>query len=175
MARRSLAYTPVDFAVLGAVAVIFGALFTPWWTIYYAAKALGGPAVARALTYGLWFMAAPLAASLIRKPLSALGGELLASIVETILPNPGGFTNIIYGLAQGLASEAVYAIGGYRHYGPISAALAGAVAAAPAVALDALLFGDIYPADVMALLFIAAFVSGAIYGIVAYAVSRAVR
>lgn len=174
-ARRLSKFTGVDYAVLGAVAVAFGVVFVPWWTAYYAVKAVAGPVAARLATYGLWFMAGPTAAALLRKPLSALLGETLAALVETLIPTAGGFTNLIYGFAQGLASEAAYAAAGYRRYGAAVTALAGGLAAFPAVALDAVLFGDIYPAGYMALIAAAAFASGVVYGLVAHYVGRAAR
>jgi len=118
----------------------------------------------------LWFIGAPLAATLIRKPGSALLGETLGALVETLIPTPGGFTNLIYGVAQGLASEAGYAMLRYRKFTPAAGALAGALAAFPCIALDALLFGEIAPPPVLMLWLIAAIISGAVYG---YAVSYA--
>jgi len=54
-------------------------------------------------------MAAPLAASLIKKPLREL-------------------VNALYGLAQGLFSEVAYAAGRYKRCGLVEAAVAGALA-----------------------------------------------
>jgi len=172
MSRR---YTALDLACLGVVAAVAGVIFALTWNVYYFGKAIGGPIVARIVSYGLWFIGAPLAASLIRKPLSAFLGETLGALVETIIPTYGGFTNIIYGVAQGAASEIAYALFRYRKFGVAQAALAGALAGFPCVALDAILFGDIYPPNVMAVITIAAVISGAIYGVVAATVVKAIR
>jgi len=175
MTSKTRLYTMVDVLILGAVAAIYGVLFFAWWNVYYAVKAVGGPIVARLVTYGLWFMPAPLAASLIRKAGSAFLGELLPALIESIIPTAGGLTNAIYGIAQGAFSEAAYAIFGYRRFGVVQSTLAGALAGIPAVALDAILFGDIFPFNIMVLVVAAAMLSGAIYGALAYAIARSVK
>jgi len=168
-------YTVVDWATLGLVAVVTGVVFTLTWNVYYIGKAIGGPVVARALSYGLWFIGAPLAASLIRKPASAFLGETLGALVETFLPNAGGFTNLIYGICQGIASEVAYAIFGYRRWGVLQGLLAGAFAGPVAVALDAILFQSLATPPVMLAWIVASITSGAIYGAIASAVGKAVR
>ncbi|WP_440059359.1 ECF transporter S component [Thermogladius sp. 4427co] len=174
-AGKRARYTGIDYTLLGLVGVVFGIVFVPWWTVYYIIKAIGGPIVARIVTYGLWFMAAPMSAVLIRKPLSGLLGESIAGLIESLIPQAGGLTSLIYGFAQGLASELAYAAGRYRNFGLVTSALAGGLAGFPAVALDALLFGDIYPWDYMFWIIIAVFISGLIYGVLAYLVGRTVR
>lgn len=164
----------VDILVLGVIAAIYGVLFYIWWDVYYAVKAVGGPVAARLVTYGLWFMPAPLAASLIRKPGSAVLGEVLPALLESIIPTPGGLTNLIYGVAQGVFSEASYAGFLYKKYGLLQAILAGALPALPAFALDAALFGDIYPVNEAVIVVSAIAVSGALYGAIAHSVARVV-
>ncbi|MCX8186708.1 MAG: ECF transporter S component [Sulfolobales archaeon] len=168
-------FTALDLTYLGVVAAICGVIFALTWNVYFIGSALGGPIIARIMSYGLWFIGAPLAATLIKKPGTAFLGEFLGAVVETLIPTYGAFTNIIYGFAQGAASELVYAMFKYRKYGIVQASLSGAVAGFPCVALDALLFGDIYPAEVMVLITIAAVISGAIYGAVAAIAVRSVR
>lgn len=172
---RGYRYTMVDILVLGVIAAVYAVIFYSAWPVYYAVSAAGGPIIARLATYGIWFMAAPLAASLIRKPLSALLGETLPALVESIIPTPGGLTNLIYGLTQGLFSELSYAAFRYREYGWLQSGIAGALPAVPAVTLDAVLFGDIYPWGEMTLIIVAAAISGAIYGVVAHSIARILR
>jgi len=170
--KLRFAYTALDYAYLAVVAVIAGLIFAGTWFVYYAAEAIGGKIASRLVSYGLWFIGAPLAASVVRKPLSALLGETLGALVETLIPTTGGITNIVYGVFQGLASEAAYTLFRYRKYTPAVGALAGMLAAFPCIALDALLFGEIAPPGVMLLWLVAAMVSGAVYG---YAVSYAAQ
>ena len=173
--KLSLKYTAIDFAMLAIVAVVSGIIFWATWFIYDLGKGIGGPIVARLISYGLWFIGAPLAASLIRKPLAGFLGETLGALVETIIPTIGGFTNLIYGLAQGAASELGYAILGYKRWGVGAGALAGALAAFPCVALDAILFGEIATVEVMTIWLVAAIVSGGVYGAIASMVAKAIR
>jgi len=168
-------YTGVDYALLGVVAVVAGIVFYSAWYVYDIGKAIGGIYAGRILAYGLWFIGAPLAASLIRRPLAAFLGEFLGALVETVIPTVGGFTNMIYGFFQGLASELGYALLGYRKWGILAGALAGALAAPPCIALDAVLFAEIYPAVVTALLLVVAMVSGAVYGALAALVADKLR
>ncbi|MEB3859629.1 MAG: ABC transporter permease, partial [Desulfurococcales archaeon] len=72
-------------------------------------------------------------------------------------------------------SEAAYYATGYKRWDLATAALAGALAAPGAIALDALLFGEIATSTVVALWTIGATISGAIYGSVGYGLSVAVR
>ncbi|MEM0453738.1 MAG: ECF transporter S component [Sulfolobales archaeon] len=168
-------FTALDLTYLGVVAAVCGVIFALTWNVYFIGSALGGPIAARILSYGLWFIGAPLAATLIKKPGAAFLGEFLGALVETIIPTYGAFTNLIYGFAQGIASELAYAIFRYRRFGIINASLSGAFAGFPCVALDALLFGDVFPPNVMVLITIAAVVSGAVYGAIAALAVRSVK
>lgn len=156
----------MDFALLAVVAAIASIVFYSAWFVYEIGSA-AGPIFSRMISYGLWFIGAPLAATLIKKPLSAFLGETLGALVESLLPTIGGITNLYYGIAQGALSELVYLARGYRKWDPLTAALAGAAAAPAAVALDALLFNEIATLPVMIAWTIAAAISGAIYGFVA--------
>lgn len=120
-------------------------------------------------------MPAPLAASLIKKPPSALLGETLPALIESIIPMPGGFTNLIYGLAQGFLSEVAYAVFRYKRYGLVQAGLAGALPTISAVTLDAVLFRSIYPWNEILLIVIVVAISGAVYRVIAYYASRVVK
>ncbi|MEM4717716.1 MAG: ECF transporter S component [Desulfurococcaceae archaeon] len=168
-------YTMIDLLVLGATTAIFAVVFISAWTVYYAVKAIGGPIIARIATYGMWFMPAPLVASILRKRLSAFLGEFLPALLESILPTPGGLTNALYGFFQGLFSELAYLLTGYRKYNVYTAIIAGALPTIPAITLDALLFEEIYPFEYMGYIIVAVAISGAIYGALAYYVARSIR
>ncbi len=172
---RTTKFTSIDLALLAVTGVVSGVIFTATWTLYNVSEALAGPVGARVISYGLWFIGAPLAASLIKKPFSAFLGELIGSLVETLIAPAGGITNVIYGFTQGLASELGYMIFRYGRWDVFSGAVAGALAGIPAVALDALLFGVIGGPIEMGLWFLAACVSGAIYGAVASSVGLSIR
>jgi len=175
MSTRRYRYTAIDLAYLGVVAAISGVIFALTWEVYYIGSVIGGPIGTRILSYGLWFIGAPLAATLIRKPFSAFLGETLGALVETIIPTYGGFTNIIYGVSQGFFSEIGYMIFKYERYDPWIGGLSGVLAGIPCVILDALLFKEIYPPQIMLSLLIAAMVSGGIYGYIASLAVRSIR
>lgn len=170
-----LRYTALDYAYLGVVAVVMGIIFFFTWSIYEFGKVVGGPIFARLISYGLWFIGAPLAASLIRKPLAGFLGETLGALLETLVPTIGGFTNIIYGVVQGALSESIYAALRYKRFDILAGGLAGAMAGPGAVVLDAILFAEIATPEVMLLWLIAAMLSGAIYGSIAAAVGQYLR
>lgn len=172
---NKLRYSMMDLLILGVIAAVFTVIFISMWTVYYAVKAIGGPIVARIITYGAWFMPAPLAASMIRKKLSAFLGEFLPALLESIMPTPGGLTNALYGLCQGLMSEVAYFATKYRRFDVVTASIAGSLPALAAVCLDAVLFGDIYPFDYMLQIILAVAISGAIYGVFAYYIAKAIR
>ncbi len=168
-------YTAIDFAYLAVVAVVSSVIFWAAWYVYDYGKIIGGPIGARLLSYGLWFIGAPLGATLVRKPLSAFLGETLGALIESFLPTAGGFTNLEYGIAQGLLSELVYAAFRYKRWDPLVAGLAGAAAAPAAVALDAILFQELFSPGLMIVMVIAAAISGFIYGYIAARAVEAVR
>jgi energy-coupling factor transport system substrate-specific component len=173
--KRKIRYTGIDLALLAVVGVISGIIFAGGWSIYYAVEAVAGPVGARLTSYGLWFIGAPLAATLIRKPLSALLGETVGAFVETLIAPAGGITNIIYGVLQGAASELVYFAMRYKKWDSIAGALSGLAAGPVAVTLDALLFGDIGSSLEMSLWVIAAMASGAIYGFISSYAAKSIR
>jgi energy-coupling factor transport system substrate-specific component len=175
MEGKSRRYTAVDYALLGVVAIVAGLIFWGTWYVYTFAEILGGKIATRLISYGLWFIGAPLAASLIRKPLSAFLGETLGALIESLIPTVGGLTNLIYGLFQGALSELAYLAFRYRRWGVVEGALAGACAAPAAVILDALLFSEIASPAVMILWLLAAVISGAVYGAIAASVARIIR
>lgn len=172
---RRARFTSIDLALLAVVGVICGVIFTATWTIYNVSEAIAGPVGARIISYGLWFIGAPLAASLLKKPLSAFLGEFLSALIETLIAPAGGITNVIYGCAQGLASELGYLIFRYKRWDIFSGAIAGALAGIPAVGLDALLFGLIGGPTEMSLWVLAACFSGAIYGALVSSVGLSIR
>lgn len=171
---RSSRFTSIDLALLAVAAVISGVIFTATWTVYNVAEVLAGPIGARVISYGLWFIGAPLAASLLKKPSSAFLGEFLGALVETLIAPAGGITNAIYGFAQGLTSELGYLMFRYRRWDVFSGALAGALAGIPAVTLDALLFGLIGGPVEMSLWVLAACASGGIYGAVVSSIALSI-
>ena len=123
-----------DVIMMAILGVVFSAV--------YMAVFQGGLALSTALTlaglspfgfeiiYGVWFMAATLAAYIIRKPGVALVTEVLASAIELLMGNSGGLTVVLTGIIQGLGAELIFAAFRYKKWNLGSLSLAGIVSAA---------------------------------------------
>lgn len=117
----------VDIVVAAVLGVACGLIFWGWNSIGYAwfsamdalTPGLGG------LAAGVWFLAGPLGALIIRKPGAALFVELLAGFVSMALGNQWGWTTMYSAFAQGLGAELVFLIFAYRRFGAMVAVLAG--------------------------------------------------
>jgi energy-coupling factor transport system substrate-specific component len=106
------------FAVvyLGALhlALIAGAALTPFGLQPFAIE----------VAFGVWFMAATLAAYIMQKPGVAFVTEVLAAILEVLMGNLTGPLVIVSGIVQGLGAEAVFAAFRYRRFDMKSMCLA---------------------------------------------------
>ena len=111
----------VMMAILGVLfAVVYMAVFYGGTAISVALTPLGLSAFGFELIYGVWFMAATIAAYIIRKPGAAL---------ELLMGNSGGATVVLTGLIQGVGCELGFAVFRYRKYNLLSMALSGVFAA----------------------------------------------
>ena len=109
-----------DVMMMAILGVVFSAV--------YLAVFQGGLALSTALTpaglapfgfeliYGVWFMAATLAAYIIRKPGVALVTEVLASFIELLMGNSGGLTVVLTGIIQGVGAELAFAAFRYKKW-----------------------------------------------------------
>lgn len=114
----------VMMAILGVLfAVVYMAVFYGGTAISVALTPLGLSAFGFELIYGVWFMAATIAAYIIRKPGAALITEVLASAIELLMGNSGGATVVLTGLIQGVGCELGFAVFRYRKYNLLSMAL----------------------------------------------------
>ncbi|WP_051232924.1 ECF transporter S component [Acidipropionibacterium thoenii] len=126
------------------VAVVFGFIFwvmdQAWTSLSVAMGPLGD--LAQNVLIGVWFLAAPVAVFIVRRPGAGILAELVASVVEVVfLGNPVGPILFVVGLVQGIGSEAAFAVTGYRRYGlPIFLA-SGAGASLLSFAFSTLRFG----------------------------------
>src|SRR3712207_3165177 len=124
----------VGIVVTAVLGVAFGVVFWAWgllWAATGAAFAAFPPA--QAFMYGVWLLPAVVAPLIVRKAGAGLFAELVAAVVSALLGSTWGAQVLLYGLLQGLAGEAGYAVFGYRRFGwpqaLLSAVLAGAMAA----------------------------------------------
>lgn len=119
----------LDIIVASVLAVACGVVF--WaWSLANPTLAAGVSVLAplRGLFTGGWLVAAVAGALVIGKPGAAVFCELVAALVEMILGSSYGFGAVQWGLAQGLAAEAVFALTRYRSFSLAVAVPAGAAA-----------------------------------------------
>jgi energy-coupling factor transport system substrate-specific component len=138
---RAARWRTVDIVVTAVLGVAFGVVFWAWGLLWSST----GPAFAafppgQAFMYGVWLIPAVLAPLIIRKPGAGLFAELLAATVSALLGSGWGTSVIVYGLLQGLAGEAGFAVFRYRRFGWPQALLSAALAGAMAAVLDLLYF-----------------------------------
>lgn len=81
------------------------------------------------IVYGVWFMAATIAAYVIRRPGAALITEVLAAAIELLLGNAGGGLLLIVATLQGLGCEVGFAAFRYRRFDLVSMSIAGILGA----------------------------------------------
>lgn len=127
-ATHSRAWSTRDIVVTAAVAVASGIAFILFDWFYSIVQGIGGNFVGNALA-GFWLIGGLLVPYIVRKPGSALFGELVASLVEASF-NPWGAIVIVSGLLEGVGAEVVFLATGYRNFSAKLMATAGAFSAA---------------------------------------------
>ncbi|MCV2491188.1 ECF transporter S component [Geodermatophilus sp. YIM 151500] len=131
----------VDIVVTAVLGVAFGVVFWAWGLLWAATgAAFDAFPPAQAVLYGIWLMPAVVAPLIVRKPGAALFAELVAATVSALLGSAWGGVVLVYGLLQGLAGEAGFAVFGYRRFGWFPALLAAALAGLMAAVLDLLYY-----------------------------------
>lgn len=127
----------LDIVAVAVLAVVSGVVFWAWNLLWTAT----GPAFvafppAQSLMYGVWLVPGVLGMLVVRLPGSAVATAFLAAAVSWLLGAWWGLSVLWYGVLQGLAPEAVFALGRYRTFGRGTALLAGAAAGAVPGILD---------------------------------------
>ncbi len=122
-ALRSKGWTTRDIVVTAALAVATGISFIVFDWIYLVGTSVFGP-IFQSIMEGLWLLGALLVPYIVRRPGSALFGELVASLVEASF-NPFGVSVIIAGVLEGIGAEAVFLLTGYRRFNWRVMAVAG--------------------------------------------------
>lgn len=117
-------------AVLGTLfAGVYLAVFYAGLALQTALTPAGLAPFGFEIIYGVWFMAAVIAAYIIRKPGAALITEVLAAVVELLMGNAGGATLLLTGLIQGLGCELGFALFRYKRFDLFSMSVSGILAA----------------------------------------------
>jgi energy-coupling factor transport system substrate-specific component len=124
----------VDIVVVAVVAALFGVVYWAWGLVSFASVFSAFPPVA-AVTNVVFVMAGPLGALIVRRPGAALAAELLAALFEAMVSvSWSGTSIVVYGVVEGAAAEAAFALARYRNWG-LRAALASGLFAGAAMAL----------------------------------------
>jgi len=141
--------------------LVFGILFMGWNIIWGFARPLKATGL-RDLFYGFWFIGGIVVPYIIRKPGAAVAGEVLAALAEMLAGGEWGATLLISGLAQGGASELVFAATGYRRWSLPVLALAGIAAGIGSFVVDYVIEYYTLARGVLAVMFVARMISGAV-------------
>ena len=124
------AWRSVDLITVAMLGVAFGVGYWGWDQAYSVlSPAFNGFPPSSGLVGGVWLLAGVVSGLVVRRPGAALFGELVAASVELTLGTSWGATTFVSGLIEGLGVEIVLAVFLYRRFGPVVAALGGAVAA----------------------------------------------
>jgi len=120
----------VDIVVASVLAVAIGVVFKLWEFGYEPISAVAALVLpgTQALFGGVWLLAGPVVAIIVRKPGAALYAEMVAASVEALLGTQWGWLTLEAGLVQGLGAEIVLALFLYKVYRLPVVVLAGAVA-----------------------------------------------
>jgi energy-coupling factor transport system substrate-specific component len=135
----TLKWSTRDLLFAAAIGAAFGVAFLFFGPVHELySQALGK--IFGEWDYGIWFMAGLLGGVLLQRPGAALAAETLAGAISLLLGSPWGIDVIWSALVQGLACEIVFALGGWKRYGPVFMAAAGALAGIAAFAHDYLVY-----------------------------------
>ena len=160
-------------AVLGiAVGLVFWVLALSWKVLELGFQAFP-PSIG--LIAGLWVLAGPLAAAIIRKPGAALLCEMIAAIVEAVLGSHFGATVLLSGFLQGLGAELIFAAFGYKKFTLWVTSLSGLLAAAFMAVSENIMYNAEWQFGFQAAYAVCAIISGiVISGIGAWYAYRAI-
>lgn len=128
--RPLVGWRTVDILTITFLGAALGIAFWGWGVFYngplsaitFGFAPLGG------LFAGPWFLAGVVGALVVRRPGAALLCEVVAALVSMIPGTEWGATTLVSGIVQGLGTELVFALLGYRAFGIAAAMLAGAMA-----------------------------------------------
>jgi energy-coupling factor transport system substrate-specific component len=139
--QRATRWRTVDIVVTAVLGAAFGVVFWAWGLLWAGTgTAFAAFPPGQAFMYGVWLIPAVLGPLVVRKPGAGLFAELVAAIVSALLGSAWGASTIVYGLLQGLAGEAGFAVFGYRRFGWLQAVVSAALAGAMAAVLDLLYY-----------------------------------
>ena len=109
-----------DIILLAIIGIVFGVIYLATGFIYNGLTVLLTPfgygPMANDITLGIWCMAGPLAAFMLRLPVASFLGEFLSAFVEMLLGDQWGVTTLLSGLVQGIGTELGFSLTLYKMY-----------------------------------------------------------
>jgi energy-coupling factor transport system substrate-specific component len=162
--RKTLeGWKTLEVVLVANLALVFGLLFLGWGFIWEIVRPLNTllPGL-RDLFYGFWFIAAILAAYILRRPGAALAAETLAALAEFLAGGEWGLTLLISGLVQGAMAELVFAATGYTRFSLPVLAIAGAASGVGSLVVDYFFWYSGLATGVLGVMLVARLVSGAV-------------
>lgn len=165
----------VDIVVASVLGVASGVIFWAWNVAYEGpSNALNAllPGL-QGLTAAPWLFAGVLGGLVIRKAGAAFYVEVVAALVSMLVGAQWGPDVLISGVLQGLGAELVFALFLYRRYGVVVATLAGAGAALLEVPHELIVYYPGMDAWFSIVFSVSLVVSGAIAGVLAWLIARA--
>jgi energy-coupling factor transport system permease protein len=114
-AQSSMRWTQREIVIVAALGVFFGVVYLAWVQVWLVARGLIGP-ISLDILFGLWCVASPVAAYIIRKPFAAFSVEVIAAIAEVATGNPAGLILLLTGVVQGAGAELPFALTKWRNY-----------------------------------------------------------
>ena len=109
-----------EIILVAMICIVFGVVYLGG--VYLASflstllTPVGLAPLANEIVFGVWFMAAILAAYILQKPGVCIVAEVLAASIEVLLGNMYGPMVIVAGIVQGAGGEIVFALGRYRKF-----------------------------------------------------------
>ncbi|MFZ0323924.1 MAG: ECF transporter S component [Actinomycetes bacterium] len=172
--RQRHRWRTVDIVVTATLGVAFGVVFWAWgllWNGTAAAFAVLPPA--QGLLYGVWFVPGVLAGLVVRRPGAAVLAAFTAALVSALLGSTWGTTALVYGVAQGLAPEAVFALFRYRRFGLVVSVTAATVTGVVAATMDLVTYYPTWSSGWKLLYVVTVCASGAVVaGVGSWALAR---
>lgn len=161
MEKKGWRWNTREIILAANLGFVFGILFMGWNIIWGFARPLKATGL-RDLFYGFWYIGGIVVPYIIRKPGAAVAGEVLAALAEMLAGGEWGATLLISGLAQGGASELVFAATGYRRWSLPVLALAGIAAGIGSFVVDYVIEYYTLARGVLAVMFVARMISGTV-------------
>ncbi|WP_110926274.1 ECF transporter S component [Bacillus massiliglaciei] len=152
----------VVLAVILSVAC--GVIYLGWSTLWIPISALVGP-VGAGFMFGIWVIASPIVAYIIRKPGAAFIAETAAAAVELLTGSHFGLSALLVGVFQGIGAEIAFALFRYKRYSLFTLMLSGALAAIGSMVYNVIANGfGYYTAEVFLTTLVIQVISGIVLG-----------